>query len=235
MAHKGLSGQTLLLWESWVCTVQKRNHVVPCHCMLGPVPDLHLKAGFRQFSASPSGNCEPWWVTDSLSLQQKGKKRYSTRWRSTWSKPSSIINPYRVHPSKDPTNMQLCADKWRVAQLLSCQWCNPGSHRKRDWNMMRLNSPSLTFVFYIVPYSYYIPFCFIHKSSISDTILNFLNLWFTCTPNFRSPREPRIFVAQFFVPEDGHKMFSRRPFQGMKPDHQHIKSVKKKQKRLTLV
>ena len=74
MAHKGLSGQTLLLWESWVCTVQKRNHVVPCHCMLGPVPDLHLKAGFRQFSASPSGNCEPWWVRDSLSLQQKGKK-----------------------------------------------------------------------------------------------------------------------------------------------------------------
>ena len=146
MAHKGLSGQTLFLWESWVCTVQKRNHVVPCHCMLGPVPDLHLKAGFRQFSASPSGNCEPWWVRDSLSLQQKGKKRYSTRWRSTWSKPSSIINAYRVHPSKDPTNMQLCADKWRVAQLLSCQWCHPGSHRKRDWNMMRLNSPSLTFV-----------------------------------------------------------------------------------------
>ena len=53
---------------------------------------------------------------------------------------------YRVHPSKDPTNMQLCADRWRVAQLLSCQLCNPGSHRKRDWNMMRLNSPSLTFV-----------------------------------------------------------------------------------------
>jgi hypothetical protein len=84
------------------------------------------------------------------------------------------------------------------------------------------------FCFYIIPYiSYYILFCFIHKSSISDTILNFLNPWFTCTPNFRSPREPRIFVAQFFVPEDGHKMFSRRPFQGMKPDHQHIKSVKK--------
>ena len=42
--------------------------------------------------------------------------------------------------------MQLCANKWRVAELLWCQWCNPGSHRKRDWNMMRLNSPSLTFV-----------------------------------------------------------------------------------------
>ena len=94
------------------------------------------------------------------------------------------------------------------------------------------------FCFYIIPYiyiSYYILFCFIHKSSISDTILNFLNPWFTCIPNFRSPREPRIFVAQFFVPEDGHKMFSRRPFQGMKPDHQHIKSVKKTQKHLTLV
>ena len=87
------------------------------------------------------------------------------------------------------------------------------------------------FCFYIIPYiSYYILFCFIHKSSISDTILNFLNPWFTCIPNFRSPREPRIFVAQFFVPEDGHKMFSRRPFQGMKPDHQHIKSVKKNAK-----
>ena len=164
----------------------------------------------------------------------KRQKRYSTRWRSTWSKPSSIINAYRVHPSKDPTNMQLCADKWRVAQLLSCQWCNPGSHRKRDWNMMRLNSPSLTFVsiLYHIYISYYILFCFIHKSSISDTILNFLNPWFTCIPNFRSPREPRIFVAQFFVPEDGHKMFSRRPFQGMKPDHQHIKSVKKERKNI---
>ena len=135
MAHKGLSGQTLLLWESWVCTVQKRNHVVPCHCMLGPVPDLHLKAGFRQFSASPSRNREPWWVRDSLSLQQNGKK--GTRWRSTCP---------RVHPSKDPTNIQLCANKRRVGELVWCQWCNPGSHRKRDWNMMRLNSPSLTFV-----------------------------------------------------------------------------------------
>ena len=146
MAHQGLSGQTLLLWESWVCTVQKRNHVVPCHCMLGPVPDLHLKAGFQpvlSFSFE-----KPWAMVGEgfTEFTAKRQKRYSTRWRSTWSKPSSIINPYRVHPSKDPTNMQLCADKWRVAQLLSCQWCNPGSHRKRDWNMMRLNSPSLTFV-----------------------------------------------------------------------------------------
>ena len=36
-------------------------------------------------------------------------------------------------------------------------------------------------------------FYFIRKSSISVTILNFLNPCFTCTPNFRSPREPRIF------------------------------------------
>ena len=71
---------------------------------------------------------------------------------------------------------------------------------------------------------YYVLFCFI---KISVTILNFLNPWFTCTPNFRSPREPRIFGAQFFVLEDRHKMCSRRPFQGMKPDHQHIKSAKK--------
>ena len=36
------------------------------------------------------------------------------------------------------------------------------------------------FCFYIIPnISYYILFCFIHKSSISDTILNFLNPCFT--------------------------------------------------------
>jgi len=60
--------------------------------------------------------------------------------------------------------------------------------QKTDWNMMRLNSPSLTFVSIL-----YILFYFIQKSSISVTILNFLNPCFTCTPNFRSPREPRIF------------------------------------------
>jgi hypothetical protein len=185
--------------------------------MLGPVPDLHLKAGFRQFSASPSRNREPWWVRDSLSLQQKVKKRYPVKVHM--SKPTSIMHKGCIQAKT--LNMQLCANKWRVAELLWCQWCNPGSHRKRDWNMMRLNSPSLTFVSIL-----YILFYFIQKSSISVTILNFLNPCFTCTPNFRSPREPRIFGAQFFVPEDCHKMCSRRPFQGMKQDHQHIKSVK---------
>ena len=52
-----------------------------CFCMSGPVPASHLKAGFRQFPASLSSFREPWWVRDSLRLQQKGKKR--TRWRST--------------------------------------------------------------------------------------------------------------------------------------------------------
>ena len=123
--------------------------------MLGPVPDLHLKAGFRQFSASPSRNREPWWVRDSLSLQQNGKK--GTRWRSTCP---------RVHPSKDPTNIQLCANKRRVGELVWCQWCNPGSHRKRDWNMMRLNSPSLTFLF--LYYIIYIIYTVLFYSQILD-------------------------------------------------------------------
>ena len=134
MAQKWLSGQTLFLWESWVCTIQKRNHVVPCHCMLGPAPDSHLKAGFRQFSASPSRNREPWWVRDSLSLQQKVKKRYPVKVHM--SKPTSIMHKGCIQAKT--LDMQLCANKWRVAKLLWCQWCNPGSHRKRtgiwwDW------------------------------------------------------------------------------------------------------
>ena len=50
-------------------------------------------------------------------------------------------------------------------------------------------------------------FYFIRKSSISVTILNFLNPCFTCTPNFRSPREPRIFWRSILC--------SRRPSQNV--------------------
>ena len=55
-----------------------------CFCMSGPVPASHLKAGFRQFPASLSSFREPWWVRDSLRLQQKGKKK----------------DPVKVHMSK---------------------------------------------------------------------------------------------------------------------------------------
>ena len=157
MAHKGFSGQTLPLWESWVCTVH-RPKTQPCRAMPLHVGSCSWLASESWLSTVFSFSFEkPWAMVGEgfTEFTAKRHKRYSTRWRSTWSKPSSIINAYRVHPSKDPTNMQLCADKWRVAQLLSCQWCNPGSHRKRDWNM-RLNSPSLTFVSILLYHIYHI-------------------------------------------------------------------------------
>ena len=163
MAHKGLSGQTLLLWESWVCTVQKRNHVVPCHCMLVLFPTCIWKLAFDIFQlllreTVSRGGWGIHWV-----YSKKAKKvQYPVKVHMVQAKFNMHTG---VHPSKDPTNMQLCADKWRVAQLLSCNYAIQGV-TETGLEYDGLNSPSLTFLF--LYYIIYIIYTVLFYSQILD-------------------------------------------------------------------
>ena len=103
---------------------------------------------------------------------ERAKKKVQCSVKIHMSKPSSICikRPSKQRPHRYAVVCHKCKD-CKVADLLWCQGCNPGSHRKRDWNMMRLNSPSLICVsiVYIIFFS-----CCIQRSSISVPILNFL-------------------------------------------------------------
>ena len=143
-----------------------KKATMSCHCMLGPVPDLHLKAGFRQFSASPSRNREAWWVTDSH--QFTARRRKSTQCGSTC--PSQVQVCIKGASKQRPRRHAVVCRQMQASRIVVMPMMQSRESQKTGLEYDEIELTVFDFCFYSLCH---ILFCCIQRFWICVSILNF--------------------------------------------------------------